>query len=94
MNMIDALFGDGMHHVLFGFGTDCRAMTAAEILQMQLNQQAAMQNAVWPLSYLQGLAQYHPPELRPLDERFADFKIRLAEALAHQRARASPTDPQ
>lgn len=79
--MFDILFGAGSSGAVFGFGTDCRAMSPDEILLMQFHQQAAMQQAVWPPSYFQGLAQYRPFPERPLDERFADFKIRLAAAL-------------
>lgn len=65
---------------LFGFGSDLQALSADQILQMQLRNQVAMQQGIWPLSYLQGLAQYQPPQ-RPLDERFSDFKLRLAAAV-------------
>lgn len=88
MNTFDALFGDGTYRALFGFGTDCRAMTADEILQMQFNQQAAMQNA-WPHSYIQGLAQFRRYPEKPLDERFADFKLRLAAAIEKRHAKFS-----
>lgn len=81
------------HYPVYGFLGDCRAMTADEILQMQVNQHAATQQAIWPLSFIQGMNQYRPPE-RPLDERFADFKIRLAAAIErHQSKRVSPSRP-
>lgn len=69
---------------VYGFDGGCRAMTADEILKMQLDQQKAMQNA-WPeyqhsLSYLGMDFGYRPPQ-RPLDERFAEFKVRLAKAI-------------
>ena len=71
---------------VYGFDGGMRAMTADEILRMQGEQARAMQNA-WPkyhnsLSYLGMTAGYQPPQ-RPLDERFADFKIRLTQALKH-----------
>ena len=79
---------------MYGFAGDCRAMTADEILQMQLSQQAAMQN-VWPprdmFSYLMMANQYQPPE-RSLDERFAEFKVRLAEAIARHVHNTIPLD--
>lgn len=84
MNILETIFGAKTYPV-FGFGGDMRAMTADQILQMQCQQQWAMQQAYAPhsLSYLSGSAQYRPlqPPQRPLDERFAEFKIRLAAAL-------------
>jgi hypothetical protein len=73
------------------FGDDMKAMTAEEILKMQFDQQRAMQNA-WPsydhsLSYLGMDFSYQRPQ-KPLDERFAEFKFRLAAAVAK---RASPS---
>lgn len=76
-----------------GFDGGMRAMTADEILKMQFEQQRAMQNA-WQeyhhnsLSYLSMNFGYAPP--RPLDERFAEFKTRLAAAIA-KRANPSQT---
>jgi hypothetical protein len=64
------------------FGSDLMAMTADEILEMQLQQQRAMQQAYRSNSfdYLWGMTNYEPPR-QPLDERFADFKVRLAAAI-------------
>jgi hypothetical protein len=70
----------GETYPVFGFDGGCRAMSADEIVKMQISQQIALQQAVRPPSYLQGLANYQPPQ-RPLDERFADFKLRLAAAV-------------
>lgn len=70
---------------MYDFGY--RGMSPNEIMQWQLQQAIAQQNAwanigrLGEANYLAGLAQYQPHQ-RPLDERFADFKIRLAAACA------------
>lgn len=69
----------------FAFGNAAQAMSEDQISQWQLSHQSAMMQAhTWPLSYLQGLAQYQPPE-KPLEERFADFKVRLAAAVEYHK---------
>lgn len=69
-------------------------MTADEIVTMQLKQQLAMQNAYYTVGAMSGTVTYYsnaastvwlnwpPTREKPLDERFADFKVRLAAAIA------------
>jgi hypothetical protein len=85
MSLFGGVFG-------FSFGNDARAMSEDEILRWQISQQSGMRQAdVWPYWYSQGLAQYQPPQ-RPLDERFADFKVRLAAAVErHKIGLAKPS---
>jgi len=69
----------------YPFDGGCRALTADEILRMHVGQAMAMQNA-WPkyqnrLSYFGAMVGYQPTQ-RPLDERFSEFKERLAAARA------------
>lgn len=63
---------------------DVRALNPDEIYKLQAANAVAAQQAVRdPLQeakYLANLVQYQPPR-RPLDERFEDFKKRLAIAL-------------
>jgi hypothetical protein len=42
-----------------------------------------MRPATPSLAYLLSMQNYQPPE-RPLDERFADFKVRLAAAISRR----------
>ena len=61
--------------------SDMRALSPEELHQYQIQNLAASQQAKPdPMWYLQ-LAQYQRPDPRPLDERFADFKKRLAAAI-------------
>ena len=71
---------------------DLRALSTDELEALQIKQMWAMQQAYDPLeslNYLSALNAYRPPE-RPLDERFAEFKVRLAAAIA-KRANPSQT---
>jgi hypothetical protein len=79
--MNNSLFGFDLFGSLSGYVGDARAMSETEIANWQASQMLGARQAKWPLSYLQGLAQYQPHNQRPLDERFADFKVRLAAAL-------------
>lgn len=88
--MIDSLFGMSGYVVN---PLDMRAMTEDEISQMQGSQQTATQNLFWhnqlarQADISNGLSGYYPsPPQKPLDDRFADFKERLAAAIA-KRAR-------
>jgi len=67
---------------------DARAMTAQELATREAANAVAMQNAfingfnsTKQLSWLLGLQNWNPYPENPLNERFADFKIRLAAAL-------------
>lgn len=66
--------------------SDMRAMTEAELNQRYIANLDAMRPAQF--GYAHSLAAmnwqpYRAPE-KPLDERFADFKVRLATALANR----------
>lgn len=78
----------------YGIATDSsqlRAMSAEEILAHQIKQQIAWQQAT-PDSYSMemNITNWMPPE-RPLDERFADFKVRLAAAIEQHERKKGPT---
>jgi hypothetical protein len=78
----------------FAFGNDARAMSENEMLEWQVSQQKAMlQTHNLPNLYLQGLAQYNPYPEKPLEERFANFKVRLAAAVErHKIGLAFPSE--
>jgi hypothetical protein len=68
---------------------DARAMTADEIQKWQSSNMVAMQQAdlskyANPYNSLSNVMNWRLPE-KPLDERFADFKSRLAIAIAKRR---------
>ena len=71
---------------VYGFGADARNMTADEVLTMQGQLAWAAQQAYqrYDLGYLQGFANYEPFQ-QPLDERFADFKVRLAASIERRK---------
>ena len=60
---------------------DARAMSPEEIEKYQIQNLRGSQQAIRDPSWYLQLAQYQRPDPRPLDERFADFKKRLATAL-------------
>lgn len=64
---------------------DMRALSSEEIQKIQYANMSAMQQAaVQPNLYdaLRNISLWPMPQEKPLDERFADFKLRLAAALA------------
>ncbi len=65
---------------------DARGLSIEELQLMTGSKFYAMQQAatLYPLDYVRALAQYQPRQ-RPLDERFADFKVRLAAAIERRR---------
>lgn len=58
-----------------------RALSEREMGYNQLCQLQGMQQAAVSSDYLRCLGQYKPFPEKPLDERFADFKVRLAAAV-------------
>jgi hypothetical protein len=86
---VGEVLGDWMTELFDGLFRSCgistnpvdqRALSQEELLIMMGRQTYAMQQACRPASYIQALQQYQPPQ-RPLDDRFADFKVRLAAAI-------------
>ena len=68
-----------------------RALSQTELQKRQIAQNAMMSQAlltpIGTLAYLNYQNCLRPaPERRPLDERFADFKLRLANALEKRKA--------
>ncbi len=79
--MLESLFG---HTGITGHSIDqrdLRPLTNEEIQQMQLAQLHGVQNCQNPYNNLSGNYIPYQTIQRPLDERFADFKVRLAEAI-------------
>jgi hypothetical protein len=75
-----SLFRDLMGFPIDAF--DMRALSPEEIQKYQMANLCAQQQAAVPdWTYWRQLAQYQPVDPRPLDERFADFKRRLAAAI-------------
>lgn len=81
---------------LFGIGTSFgtlfdpqqqRALSSAEISAVQTAQANLAQQAEprASMEFMRSLANFRREPLRPLDERFADFKIRLAAAIERRR---------
>jgi hypothetical protein len=68
---------------------DRRAMTPEEIVNYQVSISAAIGQATFPDHYWLSTANYQPTDPRPLDERFADFKVRLAAAIARRAKKSS-----
>lgn len=76
------VFGD-----LYGFpvnANDMRALSPTELQKRMNDQYVLMSQAKISPYYAAGTQNFWQiePEQRPLDERFADFKVRLAAALA------------
>lgn len=61
---------------------DARALSPDEILRYQAANSAAMQQGSRSLAYWSSLQNIKLLPDKPLDERFADFKVRLAAAIA------------
>lgn len=79
--MLD-LFGPSL-----GIATDpsqLRPLTEAQLEAKYRSNLEAMRPATLSLAYLLSMQNYRPPE-RPLDERFADFKVRLATTIEKRR---------
>lgn len=77
------LFGDLFR--IEGFAAsaaDMRALTEEEIIDYQISNLARSQQAKPNAGYWMLMSNYRPQYEKPLDERFADFKVRLAQALA------------
>jgi hypothetical protein len=66
-----------------------RAMSQAEIEQMQIAQIRSMIQAQQPFNRHYDVSNFfrEPRDQRPLDERFADFKRRLADAVERNERR-------
>lgn len=61
-----------------------RALSEQEIVAMQQTRALDMQQAKPSSAYYLLAQNWRPPE-KPLDERFADFKVRLAAALERRK---------
>jgi hypothetical protein len=65
---------------------DMRALSEDELQKAQYANMRAAQNYTRSpdeeQKYIEGLRPYRLPESRPLNERFEDFKVRLAAAVA------------
>ncbi|RZN21947.1 hypothetical protein [Bradyrhizobium sp. Leo121] len=75
-----------MRHFEFFYGFpgtayDVRAMSEEEIKAYQIANLAKAQNVPLTQQNYLGMLNWNPNP-KPLDERFADFKVRLAAALA------------
>lgn len=71
---------------------DMRALSENEIWKLQCANMAAMQQAAVQPYQAAAMTNWlfaRRPDDKPLDERFADFKVRLAAAIAKQ-AKTSP----
>jgi hypothetical protein len=66
---------------------DARALSQDEITRIQISHLSAMRQATYP-KWEDLRNAFTPRDEAPLDERFAAFKVRLAEAIA---ARAKRT---
>ena len=76
---LESFFGES-----YGAVGDARAMTPEEIVKYQMSMNAAIGQATFPDHYWRLLSNYPAPDPRTLDERFADFKVRLAAAIARR----------
>ena len=64
---------------------EARAMSADEIMNYQMSMNLGIGQATFPDHYWRLQSNYKETQ-RPLDERFADFKVRLAAAIARRQA--------
>lgn len=79
------IFGDLAGIALSAF--EVHGMTPEEIEAYQIqNLMSAQQAKAFPDQYWRLMSSWNPAPERPLDERFADFKIRLAAAMAKRAA--------
>jgi len=74
-------------HFGIAVGNDARALSVEEQQAYYNENLAQMQNVEPPASYALLAANYRPEE-PALNERFADFKIRLADALERRAKRS------
>lgn len=77
----------GLFDNLHGIATDAfsaRGLSPDEIERYQIANLQASQQAKPSPSYYRLMSNFRQPDLTPLDERFASFKVRLAEALARR----------
>jgi hypothetical protein len=68
---------------------DMRALSVQELADRSASQWEAIRPANRSIDYYLGMTNWQPPQ-RPLDERFADFKARLAAAIAKRANTSSP----
>lgn len=79
MNIFDSPFGLALNP------SDLRPMSEDEIAAYEASLFPKMRQAVFPAEYHLRLANWRPYPDKPLDERYADFKIRLAAAIERRK---------
>ena len=75
---------------LYGFPVnpgDMQALSESEISEIQYANAVRMQNANQAQANVLGAVNAFRPADKPLGERFADFKVRLAVAIEYRRVR-------